>query len=224
MSLEKNLAKILEEIEAAAHLAGRRAHAIKLVAVSKGRSVEEIREAYNLGLRDFAENRVQEALAKMELLPGDIRWHFIGKLQKNKVSKVIGKFALIHSIDSPELAVKLSFASAAQQIVTPILLEVNTSGEATKSGLSPSEWQLHYPELLKCRGIAIQGLMTMAPFTENEGTVRHCFSELRRLMVSLSKLRSNLDTLSMGMTSDFSLAIQEGATLVRIGTALFEPS
>lgn len=218
MGLEQNLKKLLDQIETAAQLAGREAQDIVLVAISKGRSVEDIRAVYDLGLRDFGENRVDEALNKMEQLPSDIRWHFIGKLQKNKVNKVIGRFTLIHSVDSVELAEKISASSCEGGLKSALLLETNTSGEPTKSGLSPDEWRKRYRDLLDLKGIGIEGLMTMAPLTEDEGVIRHCFSELRLLGEEL-----HLQTLSMGMTNDFPLAVQEGATLLRIGTALFTP-
>lgn len=223
MSLEKNLNRVLEEIEKAALQVGRKGEEITLVAVSKGRTVEEIRAAYFLGMRDFGESRIQEALEKREQLPADIRWHFIGKLQKNKVQKAVGCFALIHSVDTMELATRISRISLERSVKTSLLLESNTSGEATKSGLSPEEWKRHYPELLQLHGIEIHGCMTMAPLTENEGEIRECFSRLRKLQQALQEMGGDLQTLSMGMTHDFKIAIQEGATLVRIGTALFMP-
>jgi pyridoxal phosphate enzyme (YggS family) len=223
MSFEKNLKALLEKIDEAARLAGRPSDEIKLVAVTKGRSLEEIQEAYSCGLRDFGENRVDEALQKREQLPSDIRWHFIGKLQKNKVNKVIGKFALIHSIDSVELAEKISRTSIQQGLKTAVLLEVNTSREATKSGLSSEAWKMRYLELQRLHGIEIHGLMAMAPLTEDESAIRSCFKELRLLGQTLQEESGDLATLSMGMSHDFPIAIQEGATLLRIGTALFMP-
>ncbi len=218
MSLEKNLAKLLEQIQETARQCHRSSEEILLVAVSKGCTLEQMKEAYVLGVRDFAENRVEPALAKMEQLPKDIRWHFIGKLQRAKVKKIIGKFALIHSVDTFELCEKISRLSVENGVKTSILLETNTSGELTKGGLKPHQWQEKYESLLVLKGIQIEGLMTMAPLTEDEGAIRHCFSELRRLKQLL-----NLPTLSMGMSHDFVIAIQEGATLLRIGTALFKP-
>jgi PLP dependent protein len=223
MSLEKNLRRVLDQIAEAATVAGRKKEDIALVAVSKGRSLSEMKEAYFLGIRDFGESRVEEALEKQAKLPSDIRWHYIGKLQKNKVNKIIGKFVLIHSVDSFELAEKISRASFERGNKTAILLEANTSGEQSKSGLSPEQWKALYQELLAFEGIEMHGLMTMAPLTEDEGVIRKCFSELRKLKQELEEGGGNLDTLSMGMTNDFPLAIQEGATLLRIGTALFTP-
>jgi pyridoxal phosphate enzyme (YggS family) len=171
---------------------------------------------YNQGCRHFAENRVDAALEKMELLPEDIQWHLIGTLQKNKVRKVIGKFALIHSVDTPELAKKISDCSLEAGLKTPILLQVNTSGEASKHGLSFEEWQKNYPEVANFEGIMIKGLMTMAPLVDDEKIIRTTFARLRELGKVLK-----LQHLSMGMSQDFPLAIAEGATLLRIGSALF---
>ncbi len=221
LRLEKNLKSVREGIHQAATRAGRDPQEITLIVVSKGQSVDKIHALYSLGIRDFAENRVTEALEKMEQLPSDIRWHFIGKLQKNKISKVLARFALIHSIDTPELAKKISEASLKIQVCTHVLIQANTSGEATKGGLPPSEWEAHYPDMLSYEGIEIHGLMTIAPLAGGEAVVRHCFSELRCLAQRLQERGGKLTTLSMGMSQDFLLAIQEGATLVRIGAALF---
>lgn len=221
MSIETNLKVVQGHIEEAAASVGRTEEDVTLVAISKGRNIGEIREAYSLGLRDFGENRVTEALEKMEALPSDIRWHFIGKLQKNKVSKVIGRFSLIHSVDTPELAEKISNASEERGLSTPILLEANISGEETKSGLSPEAWEKCYQKLLTFKGIDICGLMTMAPLTENERVIRRCFSGLRSLRDRLEEIGGQLSILSMGMSHDFPLAIQEGSSMIRIGSALF---
>ncbi len=211
MSIEKNLKEIANPN-------------VLLVAVSKGRSLEEIQEAYEGGCRDFGENRIQEALEKIETAPDDIRWHFIGKLQKNKVKKAIGHFALIHSIDTIELARMVSRASEERGVVTNVLLEANTSGEASKSGYTPKEWERLFSEVLALKGIAVRGLMTMAPLAEDETVIRRCFSKLKELQGSLQTLAgdlADLSTLSMGMSRDYQIAIQEGATLIRIGTAIF---
>ena len=226
LSLKKNLKRVVEAIQRAATVAGRDPKEVRLVAVSKGQSVEKIQKLYFLGVRDFAENRLPEAFEKMEQLPSDIRWHFVGKLQKNKISKVLGRFALIHSVDSLKLAKEIALASLKIGMCTHVLLQANTSGEATKGGLTPAEWETHYPDMLSYEGIEIHGLMTMAPLAGGEDSVRHCFSELRCLAQRLEekggqKRREKLGVLSMGMSQDFVLAIEEGATLVRIGAALF---
>lgn len=227
MSIEENLAKVMEEIKHVAEAARRDPRDIALVVVSKGRDVTEIEEAYAAGCRDFGETRVQEVLEKIgSKTPSDIRWHLIGNLQKNKVNKVVGRFLLIHSVDSFELAEALSKASLRQGVVTAILLQANTSQEESKSGLSSQEWESCFLDLLELKGIEMHGLMTMAPLTEDESRIRHCFSELRSLRDRLQEMareKISLSTLSMGMSSDFAIAIQEGATLLRIGTKIFVP-
>lgn len=224
MTIRDNLASLLKTIAETAQSCGRKPEEVKMVAVSKGRPLGDIQEAYEAGCRDFGESRVQEALLKMEQAPQDIRWHFIGKLQKNKVNKVIGRFELIHSVDTVELAEKIGRASLEQGIKTAILLEANTSGEKTKSGLSPAEWEAVFDKILILPGIEIKGLMTLAPLTDEEEIIRHAFSELRLLRDRLNALwkgRTSLSILSMGMTHDFCLAIQEGASIVRIGRGLW---
>lgn len=224
MSIVNNLNALLQEIEIEAKKVGRNPQDILLIAVSKGCSIDEIKEAYSGGVRDFGENRLPEALEKKLKTPSDIRWHFIGKLQRSKVNKAVGKFALIHSVDSFELAEKISQVSLASGIRTAVLLQVNTSKEESKSGFAPEQVVRLFPQLLSLKGIDINGLMTIAPLTTNEGQIRHCFSELRLLREHLKTCaqgKADLSTLSMGMTHDYRIAIQEGTTLLRIGTALF---
>ncbi len=224
MNIEENLQALTDGIARAAQSCGRKPEEIIFVAVSKGCSIEEIKQAYSAGCRDFGENRIQEALEKMEETPSDIRWHFIGKLQKNKVGKAVGRFVLIHSIDSVELAERVSKASEERGIKTAVLLEANTSGEQTKSGLAAEEWEREFIKMLGFKGITVRGLMTMAPLTEDEVAIRRCFSSLRLLRDRLQQIageHADLSTLSMGMTHDYPIAIQEGATLIRIGTAIF---
>ncbi len=216
-----SLESVVGTIEKKAREAGRNPAEISLVVVTKGQPQEAIEMLYQMGVRDFGENRVQEALEKMEKSPKDIRWHFIGKLQKKKVSKVIGRFTLIHSVDSSRLAEKLSTASMEHGVVTSVLLEANTSGEGAKSGLSPVEWKQEYGRLLDLEGIKISGLMTMAPLTDDEGVIRNCFSKLRQLRDELQEIGGELPALSMGMSQDYPIAIEEGATHLRIGSAIF---
>ncbi|NGX61727.1 MAG: hypothetical protein K940chlam9_01216 [Chlamydiae bacterium] len=222
MSVARNIAQILQEIEEAARQANREGSEISLLTVSKGRPLEEIGEAYKAGCRDFGENRVLEAIEKMEKAPSGIRWHYIGKLQKNKVQKVLGRFVLIHSVDTPELAEKIAKASFERGLETALLLETNASGEESKSGMSPFAWEKIFPHLLSLRGIRIEGVMTMAPLTEDEGEIRACFSSARHLFEALQERGGEqITTLSMGMSHDFPLAIAEGSTIIRIGTSLF---
>jgi pyridoxal phosphate enzyme (YggS family) len=193
-----DLQKLLETIKPEA----------RLVAVTKGHSWEECLPLYREGIRDFGENRLQEALPKMEEAPLGARWHFIGTLQKNKVSKVAGRFALIHSVDSFELAEKIS-KTAPQAI----LLQVNIRH---KHGFTPDELRKDFEALMALPNLSIQGLMTMAPDTEDTAVIRDTFRTLRKLRDELG-----LKELSMGMSHDWQIALEEGATLLRIGTLLF---
>lgn len=200
---------------------GRNPLDITLIAVTKGHSWPEISPLYEAGQRQFGESREQEASAKIAEAPGDILWHFIGSLQKNKVRKVIDQFTLIHSVDSPDLAAKISKCSQESSIVTPLLLQVNTSGEASKHGLDIIEWRKKIDFVRQLPGIKIKGFMTIAPLTNDEHTVRSCFAKLRKLRDELGE--GELPYLSMGMSHDYPWAIAEGATHLRIGSALFSP-
>lgn len=195
----------------------------RLVAVSKGESREAIYAFYEAGQRDFGENRLPEVEEKRVLLPADINWHFIGSLQSKKVPKVVGRFALIHSVDSLDLAKKISQVSSDKKVVSRILLQVNTSGEASKHGFTPEACRLHFAEILALPSIEVKGLMTMAPLTEDEAVIQSCFSDLAQLFSELKATYSlaGFTELSMGMSHDFRLAVRCGATLVRIGSYLF---
>jgi PLP dependent protein len=226
MSITENYRRVCERMAETAIRCGRNPEDITLIAVTKNCSWDQIQPVYLEGARYFGESRLQEALVKQLEAPSDIQWHFIGTLQKNKVRKAIGRFALIHSVDSPELARKIASCSEEKGVVTPILLQANTSGEVTKSGRSSEEWKREFTELLPLPGITIEGLMTMAPLVDDATIIRRCFAELRRLredMISISGKKIPMHHLSMGMSQDFTLAIEEGATLVRIGTAIFIP-
>lgn len=224
MTILAHLAALKEEIASAAKKAHRSVEEIHLVIATKTVPWEKVVPLYDAGERHFAESRIQEALEKIGIAPSDVQWHFIGHLQKNKISKALGKFALIHSVDSLELAEALSRASKQAGIQTAVLLQANTSGELSKGGLSAVEWKKHLKSLLQLDGIDIQGLMTMAPLTKEEDVIRKTFSSLRFLrdeLRLLSEGRMKLPFLSMGMSRDFHIAIEEGATHLRIGTALF---
>nr|QIQ10900.1 Pyridoxal phosphate homeostasis protein [uncultured bacterium] len=204
--------KIREEIAAAAIDSGRDPSSISLIAVTKQVDWQTAFQLYDQGQRDFAENRYEEAMRKKEEAPKDCRWHFIGRLQKNKVRRVIGEFDLIHSVDSCDLAEKISAVSLEKGIVTAILLQANTSGETSKSGLNPEAWKECFESILALKGVSVLGLMTMAPLTDNEGQIRQCFSKLRKLRDELQWVagrRADLRELSMGMSHDFKIAIQE---------------
>jgi len=187
---------------------------VTVVAVSKNQPVPKILELYNQGCRDFGESRVQEWELKKKVLPDDIVWHFIGTLQKNKAQKVVGHVGLIHSVDSLELAERISMLSVKKNIVSKILLEVNTSGESTKHGFFENE--LAIEAIKNLPGISVEGLMTMAANTEDEEKIRASFRKLREL-----KEKYALKELSMGMSHDYRIAIEEGATIIRVGSLLF---
>lgn len=212
----ERLEQLRRQIAEACQRSNRDPSDVTLIAVTKYAALEALQEAYEQGLRAFGESRIPTALDKIAQLPSDIAWHFIGHLQSNKVAKAIGHFALIHSIDSLDLAKKISSASVHQNCTTAILLQVNTSGETSKQGFTADTCRGHFAELSQLPGITVQGLMTMAPLTDDEKVIRTCFSRLRSLRDEL-KLRH----LSMGMSHDFPIAIEEGATLLRIGSALF---
>lgn len=197
---------------------------VQLVAVSKKRTILEMQELYSAGCRCFGENRLDEALSKIPQLPEDVEWHFIGSLQRKKVPKVVGHFALIHSVDSLELAQKISKVSVERGLQTSILLQVNTSGELSKHGLSPDEWQACLKELAILPGISIHGLMTMAPKGVEKRIVRGAFSRLKECLGAWKGLLGDIHPfkqLSMGMSQDYSLALEEGSTMLRVGSLLF---
>lgn len=222
-SIADNYRRIKEDISNTALKCGRDPSEIKLVVVSKGHPIEQIQIVYNEGCRDFGENRVQEALEKIPAAPMDIYWHMIGTLQINKIKKSLGKFAMYHSIDTPELAYRIAKSSQELDLITPVLLQVNTSGESTKQGLSLEAWKWAFEEIMKLSGIKIEGLMTMAPYVVEESIIRECFSRLRLFNDELKKAyKIDLPELSMGMSHDYRLAIAEGATILRIGSAIFD--
>ncbi len=198
---------------------------IQLVTVSKKQSILAIQKAYEEGCRDFGESRIQEGLEKIAQLPKDIKWHFIGTLQRNKVNLAVTHFQLIHSVDSMELLRKISLSCEKLGKTTDLLLQVNCSGETSKHGLTPDEWKSVITEAANIPFIRIMGLMTMAPLTDDEKVIRNCFRTLRLLRDEFRTSSSNLSQckeLSMGMSHDYPFAIEEGATLLRIGSAIFE--
>lgn len=219
-----NYQNTLRDIERIALECKRDPKEITLIAVSKYAPFEKVMEAYHGGCRNFGESRPQEALVKIEQSPKDIKWHLIGTLQKNKVNKAIGHFSLIHSVDSFDLAKKISAASEKASIATPILIQVNISGEESKHGLSKEEWRNCFNELIQLPNLELHGLMTMAPLTEDKNIVRKTFSSLREFREELlpKVIRKELfKELSMGMSHDYPIAIEEGATMVRIGSKIF---
>lgn len=222
--LEENLKKVQENIVLAAKRARRNPDDITLIAVSKTKPAEMIKEVYDCGVREFGENKVQEILQKSELLPPDISWHMIGHLQRNKVKAVIGRAKLIHSVDSVRLAEEISKQAFNSGIVVNILLEVNVAGEETKYGFRPDELNDIFPKIAALPNIFIRGLMTSAPFVADPEDNRIYFRQLKQLCVDLRNKNidnTSMDVLSMGMTNDYEVAVEEGATCVRVGTAIF---
>ncbi|MCP4546217.1 MAG: YggS family pyridoxal phosphate-dependent enzyme [bacterium] len=220
------LSEIRARIGAAAERTGRDPSSIRLVAVSKYAEPEDVLAAYRAGQREFGESRVQVALPKIDALPADVVWHMVGHLQSNKVNKVLGRFDLIQSVDTPELAQRLSEKSATRSIVTPILAQINCSGEESKAGIAPELAEEFVVSLGGLKGIVVQGLMTMAPLDGGREGARRSFAQLseiheRLLLLDLPELP--LGTLSMGMSGDFEVAVEEGANLLRIGGAIFRP-
>jgi hypothetical protein len=220
--IAENLEFIRQRIAAAAQRNGRSAEEVKLVAVSKTYPPEVIREAIEAAQQCFGENRVQDALPKIDALPPDLEWHLIGHLQTNKVRKVIGHFALFHGVDNTALALQMNRIAGEFGVTASILLEVNVSGEESKFGFTPSALAAALEELFPLPHLRVEGLMTMAPFSENPDSARPVFEGLRKLRDSLSAASGHpLKELSMGMSGDFEQGIAEGATIVRVGSAIF---
>ena len=233
MSISDRLAEIRERIASAARSAGRDPSSVRLVAVSKTFPIESIADAFAAGQRDFGENRVQEALQKVEQAAlqkidrsadQSIRWHLLGHLQTNKARKAAPAFAMIQSVDSVELLHKLDQAAADTQHAPELLIQVDLAGEATKFGVPPGEMPRLFEAAAACRAARVVGLMTLPPYPETPEDSRPWFRQLRELRdqwqasgVPASMLRE----LSMGMSGDFEVAVQEGATIVRVGTAIF---
>lgn len=222
MSIAQNLEKVRERIRAACERSGRAPESVILVAVAKGHPPEAVREAYECGARVFGENKVQEAKAKIPLCPDGIHWHLIGHLQTNKARDAAQLFEMIHSIDSLRLAEELNKRAEKLQKKMPILLEVNVSGEVSKFGYAPSILIEEIKKISELPYLDIQGLMTMAPLVDDPELTRPVFRRLRELRDECEQiLNKRLPHLSMGMTNDFEVAIEEGATMIRIGTAIF---
>ena len=222
--VRENLETVEANIRKACANAGRSRDEVTLIAVSKTKPVSMLMEAYDSGIRIFGENKVQEMCDKYEQMPKDIQWHMIGHLQRNKVKYIIDKAALIHSVDSLRLAETIQEEAAKHQVVMPILVEVNVAMEETKFGTSLSEAMELVEQISHFPNIRIEGLMTIAPFVEDPEENRKYFRALKKLAVDINN--KNIDNvhvriLSMGMTNDYMVAIEEGATMVRVGTGIF---
>lgn len=220
----ENLTQVHENIKAACQKAGRNENEVTLIAVSKTKPVPLLEEAYQAGSRDFGENKVQEIMDKYPVLPADIRWHMIGHLQRNKVKYIVDKVCLIHSVDSLRLAEEISLQAQKKQTNADILVEVNIAQEESKFGTSREEAMTLVAEIAKLPNIHIKGLMTIAPFVENPEDNRKYFRQIKELSVDIAQKNIDnvsMDVLSMGMTGDYMVAIEEGATMVRVGTGIF---
>ena len=222
-----NLEQIEANINHACQKAGRTREEVTLIAVSKTHPVEALQEAMDCGIVTFGENRVQELTEKMDHFQdkaSELHWHMIGHLQTNKVKYLIGRVDLIHSVDSVKLAQMIEQESAKRQVITEILLEVNMADEESKFGLKPEEVEAVVREISAFPHVKIRGLMTVAPYTDDPENNRPYFREMRKLLVDISSKNIdnvNMNVLSMGMSGDFQVAIEEGATCVRVGTSLF---
>ena len=222
--VSENLEQVKANIEAACKRVGRDPKDVRLVAVSKTKPISLIEEAIKAGQDTFGENKVQEMCDKMEVLPDNIKWHMIGHLQRNKVKYIAGIVELIHSVDSIRLAKQISDEAQKQSIEIPVLLEVNVAREESKFGFFTEETEDACREISKMPGIRVKGLMTSAPFVENAEDNRKYFKKLYELAVDIqSKNIDNISMreLSMGMTGDYVVAVEEGATIVRVGTGIF---
>ena len=220
----ENLMDVERRVCEACRRAGRSRDEVTLIAVSKTKPVEMLEEVYGAGTRYFGENKVQELVDKYEVMPKDIHWQMIGHLQRNKVKYIIDKAELIHSVDSIRLAETIDREAEKKGIVANVLLEVNMAREETKFGLMPEEVPDFVRQIAGFQHIKVQGLMTIAPFVENAEENRRYFKNLYQLYVDIkSKNIDNgtMSVLSMGMTGDFEVAIEEGATMIRVGTGIF---
>jgi PLP dependent protein len=224
VSLPENLNSIQQRIRAACERAGREPNSMTLLAVTKTQPPEVVNAAADLGLMIFGENKVQEAKAKIPLCPGKLRWHFIGHLQSNKCRDAVQLFQMIHSVDSLSLAQEINRRAGEAAKMIPVLLEVNLAGEASKFGYKPEQLLAELVKINSLPRIEIHGLMTVPPWSPEPENSRPHFRRLRELKVQCEEiLGAPLPHLSMGMSGDFEVAIEEGATMVRIGTALFGP-
>lgn len=220
----ENLKKVEDNVDAACKKAGRSRDEVTLIAVSKTKPVEMLSTIYNQGIRDFGENKVQEMCDKMEQLPSDIRWHMIGHLQTNKVKYIVGHTTLIHSVDSLHLAKEIEKQAEKKDVTVDILVEVNIAEEESKFGIHKEETYELVRQIAALPHVHICGLMTIAPYVENPEDNRMYFRGIRQLSVDIAEQNIDnvdMDVLSMGMTGDYMVAIEEGATMVRVGTGIF---
>ena len=222
--ITENLEQVRKNIDEACRMAGRDPKEVTLIAVSKTKPVSMLKEAYDGGARCFGENKVQEIMDKHPQLPEDIQWHMIGHLQRNKVKYIVDKVSMIHSVDSLRLAQTIEQEAAKHNVCVPVLLEVNVAQEESKFGLKMDEVLPLIETIADFPHIKVQGLMTIAPYVENAEDNRDFFRQLKKLSVDIEAKNINnvsMSVLSMGMTGDYQVAVQEGATMVRVGTGIF---
>ena len=222
--LKENLNSVEARIQAACKRANRDRNEVTLIAVSKTKPIEDLNVIYQEGIRDFGENKVQELTGKIEAMPKDIKWHMIGHLQRNKVKYIVSEVELIHSVDSYRLAEEINIQAKKKGIIVPILIEVNAAEEETKFGVKLSEAKQLCEEISILDGVHIKGLMTIAPNVVVSEENRPIFHKIKDLSVDIANENIDnvdMDILSMGMTNDFEVAIEEGATHIRVGTAIF---
>ena len=222
--ITENLKDVEARVCAACERSGRKREDVTLIAVSKTKPVPMLQEIYDENIRDFGENKVQELVEKYDELPQDIKWHMIGHLQRNKVKYIVDKVALIHSVDSLRLAETIENEAAKHNVTVPILIEVNVAQEESKFGLKTEEVLSLVESVAALPHINIKGLMTIAPYVEDPEENRGIFRQLKKLSVDIAAKNINnvnMSVLSMGMTGDYQVAVQEGATMVRVGTGIF---
>lgn len=224
MGIRENLAYIAKNIELAAARSGRSARDIKLIAVTKGVPADKIKQALAAGITAFGENRVQEMIAKQPYLPAGTEWHFLGHLQTNKVKYIIDRVNLIHSLDSLSLARTISRLAVKENKIAGVLAQVNIGGEKTKFGLAPSEVIDFIRVVSDMPGLKVRGLMAIAPLTYDTRMARPFFREMRHIFTQVPRFvpLEGFDFLSMGMSNDYAVAVEEGANILRVGTAIFK--
>ena len=222
--IKENLANVRKNIEESCKKVGRDVSEVTLITVSKTKPLSDLRIAYEEGSRDFGENKVQELVSKIDEMPSDVKWHLIGHLQRNKVKYIAGKVAMIHSVDSYRLAEEINVQAKKNSCEIPILIEINIAGEDTKFGIKPEEAEELIREISELENVKVSGLMTIAPNVANPEENRAYFKAMKDLFVDISS--KNIDNvemkvLSMGMTNDYTVAVEEGATMIRVGTGIF---
>ena len=219
-----NLFGVRERIRRACERSGRDPADVRLIAVSKTKPIPMIEAVNEAGIADFGENKPQELMRKCDAISRPLQWHMIGHLQRNKVKYVVGRACMVHSVDSVRLALALQEEAAKKEVIVPVLIEVNMAGEDTKFGVRPEDALSLAMEIAALKNLSLRGLMTIAPFTDDPESNRPYFREMRNLSIDIAS--KNIDNismceLSMGMTGDFETAIEEGATMVRVGTGIF---